>query len=104
MDGARPAGQCVAGHDDVGGLLTLPTLGPVEPQSPLQQPEPAVTEPRRRRWGLGDFLLGLLAGYSLATLAVVFWVAVTGDEDLNLAGQAFSQVGLWTGMVGAAVF
>ena len=31
------------------------------------------------------------------------WFAVSGDDELNLAGQAFSQAGLWAGMVGAAV-
>lgn len=69
----------------------------------MQPPEPAVAAPRPRRWGLGDFLFGLVIGYSLATLVAGLWFAATGDEELDLAGQAFSQVGLWTGMVGAAL-
>lgn len=68
----------------------------------LQEPQPAeVAAPPR--WGLGDFLLGLLAGYALASLMAAVWVAVSGDEEIDLAGQALTQAGLWTGMVGAVV-
>jgi membrane protease YdiL (CAAX protease family) len=72
----------------------------VEPPSPLQPPEPVEAPPRPPRWGLGDFAVGVIGGYALASLVAALWFAVTGDEELNLAGQAFSQVGLWTGMVG----
>ena len=71
----------------------------------LQEPRPAeTTAPPAPRWGLGDFLLGLLAGYALASLMAAVWMAVSGDdEEIDLAGQALTQIGLWTGMVGAVV-
>ena len=47
--------------------------------------------------------MGVFGGYALASLAAAFWVTVSGDAELGLAGQAFSQAGLWTGMVGTAV-
>ncbi|MGI8807589.1 MAG: CPBP family intramembrane glutamic endopeptidase [Acidimicrobiales bacterium] len=75
----------------------------MEPQVPLQPQEPDTLAPPPPRWGLGDFLVGLFGGYALANLIAAVWFAVTGDEELDLAGQAFSQIGLWTGMVGAAV-
>ena len=77
----------------------------MEPQYPQPPPEPvtAAPPPPRQRWGLGDFLVGLLGGYALATLIAGLWYAVTGDEELDLLGQGVSQAGLWTGMVGAAV-
>ncbi|HET7720535.1 MAG TPA: CPBP family intramembrane glutamic endopeptidase, partial [Acidimicrobiales bacterium] len=59
--------------------------------------------PRPPRWGLGDFLVGVFGGYALASLIAAIWYAVSGDDELSLAGQAVSQMGLWAGMVGAAV-
>ncbi len=73
----------------------------MEPQTPTH--EPADPAPRPPRWGLGDFIVGVIGGYALASLVAAVWFAVTGDEELNLAGQAFSQAGLWTGMVGTAL-
>lgn len=73
----------------------------MEPQPVL--PPPPAPAPRPPRWGLGDFLVGVFGGYALASLVAAIWYAVSGDEELNLAGQAVSQMGLWTGMVGAAV-
>ena len=62
------------------------------------------TRPRPPRWGLGDFLLGLLTGYALASLLAAAWFAISGgDEDVDLAGRTLTQIGLWTGMVGACV-
>ena len=65
-----------------------------------------VTElpPAPPRWGLGDWFIGLVASYALASLASGLWFAVSGEEELDLGGQAFTQIGLWTGMVGAVVF
>jgi membrane protease YdiL (CAAX protease family) len=45
----------------------------------------------------------VFGGYALASLVAVLWFAATGQETLSLAGQAFSQIGLWTGMVGTAL-
>jgi len=45
----------------------------------------------------------VVAGYALASLVAVVWYAASGKEELSLAGQAASQVGLWTGMVGSAL-
>ena len=66
-------------------------------------PPPPAQAPRPPRWGLGDFLVGVFGGYALASLIAAIWYAVSGDDELDLAGQAVSQMGLWTGMVGAAV-
>lgn len=68
---------------------------PAGPTGPPLDPEP--------RWGLGDFALGLGAGLVLSSLVAASWVAATGDPDLGTAGQSASQIGLWTGMVGATV-
>jgi membrane protease YdiL (CAAX protease family) len=65
------------------------------------EPQPQQTAPPPPRWGVGDFLLGLVAGLALSTLLASAWLAVTGDKDLNLTGQALSQIGLWTGMLGS---
>ncbi|MDP1807477.1 MAG: CPBP family intramembrane metalloprotease [Acidimicrobiales bacterium] len=73
----------------------------MEPQPVL--PPPPAPAPRPPRWGLGDFLVGVFGGYALASLIASIWYAVSGDDELDLAGQAVSQMGLWTGMVGAAV-
>lgn len=64
---------------------------------------PQQVAPPAPRWGVGDFLLGLVAGLALSSLFAALWLAVTGDTDLSLGGQAVSQVGLWMGMVGAVV-
>jgi membrane protease YdiL (CAAX protease family) len=61
------------------------------------------TAPRPPRWGLGDFFVGLIGSYALATLAASVWFSIGGGEELDLAGQAVSQIGLWTGMVGVVV-
>jgi membrane protease YdiL (CAAX protease family) len=53
---------------------------------------------------LGDVALGLLVGLTLSSLLASVWLSATGDKELGLGGQAVSQVGLWTGFVGAAVF
>ena len=45
----------------------------------------------------------MFGGYALASLVAALWYAISGDDELSLAGQAFSQIALWTGMVGAAV-
>jgi membrane protease YdiL (CAAX protease family) len=73
----------------------------VEPQPVL--PPPPAPAPRPPRWGLGDFLVGVVGSYALASLIAGIWYAVSGDDELSLAGQAASQIGLWTGMVGTAV-
>jgi len=52
---------------------------------------------------VGDFLLGLVVGLALSSLLAALWLAVSGDKELDLGGQALSQVGLWAGMVGSVV-
>ena len=73
----------------------------MEPQPVL--PPPPAAAPRPPRWGLGDFLVGVFGGYALASLVAALWYAISGDDELSLAGQAVSQIGLWTGMVGATL-
>jgi membrane protease YdiL (CAAX protease family) len=75
----------------------------VEPQPSVLPPEPEQPPVRAPRWGLGDFVVGVIGGYALASLCAVAWLAATHEEELSLAGQAFSQIGLWTGMVGTAL-
>jgi membrane protease YdiL (CAAX protease family) len=65
---------------------------------PLPPPEPAP------RWGLGDAALGMLVGVLLSSLAGSIWLGATGQEELSLGGMALSQVGLWVGLAGAAVW
>lgn len=77
-------------------------MGGVEPQPPVLEPPPAPAT-RPARWGLGDFIVGVFGGYALASLIAALWYSVSGDNELNLAGQAASQIGLWIGMVGATV-
>lgn len=71
---------------------------------PEPSPETVADPPPAPRWGLGDWFAGLLVSYALASMAAGLWLAVSGDEEVDLAGQAFSQLALWTGMVGAVVF
>ena len=69
-------------------------MEPVDPDEPAE---------RAPRWGLGDVAAGLVAGLALSSLVAALWLSLSGDEELDLTGQALSQIGLWTGMVGAAV-
>lgn len=68
------------------------------------EPQPQQTAPRAPRWGVGDFLLGLVVGLTLSSIFASLWLSLTGEKQLSLAGQGFSQIGLWTGMVGSVVF
>jgi len=52
---------------------------------------------------MGDVALGLVFGLALSSLLSGLWLAVSADGELGLTGQALSQIGLWTGLVGAAV-
>lgn len=74
----------------------------MEPQPTPVDPSSGGPEQPAPRWGLGDVALGFVAGLTLSSLATALWLALSGDTDLGLAGQAFSQLGLWTGMVGVA--
>ena len=67
------------------------------------EPQPQQAAPPAPRWGVGDFVLGLVVGLALSSLLAALWLAVSGDTELDLAGQALSQVGLWAGMVGSVV-
>ncbi len=71
-----------------------------EPNAP--EAEPADVRPTPR-WGLGDAILGLAVGVVLSSVLAGIWLGITGDDELNIPGQAFSQVGLWIGFVGSAV-
>ena len=72
-----------------------PQPRPVEPADPPDGYVP--------RWGLGDVALGLVAGLALSSLMAALWLSLSGEDELDLSGQAVSQLGLWAGMVGAAV-
>ncbi len=55
------------------------------------------------RWGLGDVILGLVVGLLLSSVLAGIWMAFSGDEQLSIGGKAFSQMGLWTGLVGSVI-
>ena len=59
--------------------------------------------PPLRRWGLGDVVLGLVVGLLLSAVMASVWLGVSGDDTLSIGGKAFSQIGLWTGLVGSVV-
>ncbi len=63
---------------------------------------PVVADPPPR-WGLGDVILGLVVGLALSSVLAGTWLGVTGDDELSLGGKAFSQMGLWIGLVGSVV-
>lgn len=64
--------------------------------------EVAAARPKPR-WGIGDVIVGLVVGLLLSSLLASVWLGVTGDEELSIGGKAFSQMGLWIGLVGAPV-
>jgi membrane protease YdiL (CAAX protease family) len=43
-------------------------------------------------------------GYFLASVMGGIWLGATGDDELSLAGQGLSQLGLWVGLVGAPLY
>ena len=55
------------------------------------------------RWGLGDVILGLVVGLLLSSMLAGVWIGVSGDEELSIGGKAFSQMGLWIGLVGSVL-
>jgi uncharacterized protein len=59
--------------------------------------------PPAPRWGLGDVVVGLVAGLALSSLAANIWIGATGDEELNLPGKGLAQLGLWLGLAGTAI-
>lgn len=79
---------------------------PLEPETspPSRWQASSADQPTPRRWGLGDVVLGMVAGLVLSTIFGGIWLGVAGDDELGLGGRAFSQVGLWTGLIGAVVF
>jgi membrane protease YdiL (CAAX protease family) len=58
----------------------------------------------RRWWGLGDAAAGFAIGLVLSAVVATVWLAATGDDELDLGGQALSQLGLWAGMLGCVVW
>jgi len=72
---------------------------PLDPDAPVAA-EPAPPVPR---WGLGDVIVGLVVGLLLSSVLASVWLGVSGDEELSIGGKAFSQMGLWIGLVGAPV-
>ena len=52
---------------------------------------------------MGDVILGLVVGLALSSLLAGIWLGASGDEELSIGGKAFSQMGLWIGLVGSTV-
>lgn len=70
------------------------------------QPAPQVS-PARQRWGLGDVVLGLVAGTVLsavAAAAVVVALGTTAVSDLSIGTMFLLQLPLWGAMTGVTVF
>jgi membrane protease YdiL (CAAX protease family) len=72
----------------------------VDPDVPATEVDDARPVPR---WGLGDVILGLVVGLVLSSVLAGLWLAVSGKDTLSIGGKAFSQVGLWIGLVGSVV-
>lgn len=80
--------------------------GPVEkavfggraPSSPPESPGP-----ERARWGLGDAVLGLWAGFLAANVTVGLWAAFGGETERSLGAMVAGWIGLWTGLLGIPV-
>ncbi len=55
-------------------------------------------------WGVAYAAAGFFVGLVLSGIAANAWLAAhPGMEELSLGGQALAQIGLWIGLVGAAV-
>ena len=50
---------------------------------------------------MGDVILGLVVGLALSSILAGIWMGASGDEELSIGGKAFSQMGLWIGLVGS---
>ena len=67
-------------------------------EAPSSPREPA--GPDRARWGLGDAVLGLFAGFWGANVTLGLWAAFGGSTEGSLGAMAAGWIGLWTGLVG----
>ena len=83
--------------------------GPVEPKG-AEHPDPGLEDQGAPavavpvpRWGLGDVIMGLVFGLVLSSILAGIWLGVTGDDEISLGGQAFSQMGLWIGLAGGPI-
>ena len=89
---------------DVPETRDAPTQDPATQEADAGEAHAAeAVPPPVPRWGLGDVILGLVVGLLLSSVLASIWLGVTGDEELSIGGKAFSQVGLWIGLVGAPV-
>lgn len=83
----------------------MPTdIPPNDPPDPPDTPadDDGVARPKPR-WGVGDVILGLVVGLALSSILAGIWLGASGDEELSIGGKAFSQMGLWIGLVGSVV-
>ena len=65
--------------------------------------EPPPAGPVPFRPGAGPVVGGIVVGLVLSSLVGNVVVAATGDRELGLGGRALVALGLWAGLVGAAV-
>lgn len=75
---------------------------PMESEVPATEPVPEEARPVPR-WGMGDVILGLVVGVLASAILAGIWQSFSGDAELSIGGKAFSQVGLWFGLVGTVV-
>ena len=74
---------------------------PTEPPAPAEPPDEPSVPPR---WGLGDAALAFFVGLLLSLSISGVWLLYQDDHrDLNIAGEAVTAIGFWSGLVGFTV-
>jgi membrane protease YdiL (CAAX protease family) len=101
------AAEQPAAHEPVADEPAAEEAAAEEPAAEEEAAEEAAEEEAAARpvprWGLGDVILGLVVGLVLSSVLASIWLGFTGDEELSIGGKAFSQMGLWIGLVGGPV-
>lgn len=59
--------------------------------------------PPHVRWGILDAVVGFVAANVLVVVALAVWLAASGERGLTFGSLIAGQIGLWAGLVGAAV-
>ncbi|HWC12847.1 MAG TPA: CPBP family intramembrane glutamic endopeptidase [Acidimicrobiales bacterium] len=89
--------------DGEGGETAVPPVTePAAAPSDVASVPPVPSDPGVR-WGLGDAAAGALVGFFASGLLAGLWVAVTGNDAESMGTLAAGQIGLWIGLLGAAL-
>ena len=74
----------------------------VSGNTPAEQTRPdEPNEQGRRRWGLGNVVVGYAVALVASSALGLAWLSLVGGTQLDLVGLAVAQVGLWGGFLGA---